>query len=137
MRPSDHPSHMHESDVDGMLANPKATNEELKDALDIMPGKGGVEIDGEIVLENPALLAPTSSIIPLAVVRYTCTSSLDSPKLSPLIKMVFATDDKCDLDSLTNGVRTSATNVAILTGLPLLPLSLSRVTTAVNSPRGI
>jgi Ca2+-binding EF-hand superfamily protein len=29
------------------------TNEELKDALDMMPGKGGVEIDGEVVLADP------------------------------------------------------------------------------------
>jgi hypothetical protein len=38
-----------------VLNDGEPTNEELKDALDIMPGKGGVEIDGEIVLENPAL----------------------------------------------------------------------------------
>eukprot|EP01043_Picozoa_sp_COSAG02_P024047 COSAG02_NODE_1302_length_13358_cov_12.308243_5_plen_237_part_00 len=36
-----------------LLNEGEPTNEELKDALDMMPGKGGVEIDGEVVLADP------------------------------------------------------------------------------------
>lgn len=36
-----------------LLNEGEPTNEELKDALDMMPGKGGVEIDGEVVLSDP------------------------------------------------------------------------------------
>lgn len=36
-----------------VLNEGEPTNEELKDALDMMEGKGGVEIDGEVVLSDP------------------------------------------------------------------------------------
>ena len=38
-----------------VLNDGEPTNEELKDALDMMPGKGGVEVDGEVMLADPEM----------------------------------------------------------------------------------